>query len=79
VISDQIGFDGGANNSDPACDAIDHGKDYVLELDTWRHLASMPPSMFLLTIIRYIVEPESLKQHMSDPLQETKTRGETPN
>jgi hypothetical protein len=36
VISDQIGFDGGANNSDPTCDAIDHAKDYVLELDTWR-------------------------------------------
>ncbi len=48
----QIGFDGGADNSDPACDAIDGAKDYVLELDTWRCLASMPPSMFLSTIIK---------------------------
>ncbi len=61
MISDQIGFDGGANNSDPASDAIDHAKDYVLELETWRRLASMPPFVFLLTIIRYIVELESLK------------------
>jgi hypothetical protein len=41
VISDQIGFDGGANNSDPACDAIDHGKDYVLELDTFGEHTSL--------------------------------------
>ncbi len=52
MISDQIRFDGGADNSDPICDAIDGAKDYVLELDTWRCLASMPPSMFLLTIIK---------------------------